>query len=83
SLEHKIYYKYNRAVPETLLDELRQAAQAASRLDVKMERLHDEVVALRDVDGADDGEIEAADIGRSELPDALIRMLSASRIERA
>lgn len=82
SLEHKIYYKYHRAVPETLLDELRQAAEAASRLDVKMERLHDEVVALSDVDGADEGVIDASDIGRSELPDALIRMLSA-RIERA
>jgi putative GTP pyrophosphokinase len=83
SLEHKIYYKYHRAVPETLLDELREAAKAASRLDVKMERLHDEVTALGNVEGADDGEIEPADIGRSELPDALVRMLSASRIERS
>ncbi|WP_411722050.1 GTP pyrophosphokinase family protein [Mycetocola sp.] len=82
SLEHKIYYKYNRVVPGTLLDELREAAEAASRLDVKMERLHDEVIALSDVAGADDGVIEPADIGRSELPDALVRMLSASRIKR-
>lgn len=83
SLEHKIYYKYHRSVPETLLDELRQAAEAASRLDVKMERLHDEVVALSDVAGADDGVIEPAEIGRSDLPDALVRMLSAGRIERS
>ena len=83
SLEHKIYYKYDRAVPETLLDELRQAAHAASRLDVKMERLHDEVIALRDVAGTDDGVIAPSDIGRAELPEAILRMLQASRIERS
>jgi len=43
SLEHKIYYKYNRAVPPTLLQELKEAAEVASRLDVKMEQLHEEV----------------------------------------
>ena len=83
SLEHKIYYKYNRTVPETLLDELRQAALAASRLDVKMERLHDEVVALSEVAGTDDGVLAPSDIGRPTLPDALLRMLSAARIERS
>jgi putative GTP pyrophosphokinase len=82
SLEHKIYYKYHRAVPETLLDELREAAQAASRLDVKMERLHDEVVALGDRAGADEGVIEPSDIGRAELPEALIRMLSVALSNR-
>ena len=82
SLEHKIYYKYNRDVPERLLGELREAALAANRLDVKMERLHDEVVALSDVTGTDDGVIETKDIGRMELPDALLRMLGAARSER-
>ncbi|MHA6669798.1 GTP pyrophosphokinase [Homoserinimonas sp. A447] len=46
SLEHKIYYKYDREVPERLLDDLRQAAEVANRLDVEMERLHDEVRTL-------------------------------------
>lgn len=43
SLEHKIYYKYDRVVPPALLDELKEAAEVASRLDVKMEQLHEEV----------------------------------------
>ncbi|WP_308468992.1 GTP pyrophosphokinase [Rathayibacter soli] len=43
SLEHKIYYKYDRAVPQELLDELKEAAETAARLDAKMERLHTEI----------------------------------------
>lgn len=43
SLEHKIYYKYDKAVPDTLLAELKNAAEAAGRLDLKMEHLHREV----------------------------------------
>nr|WP_166876915.1 GTP pyrophosphokinase family protein [Salinibacterium sp. ZJ450] len=46
SLEHKIYYKYNRAVPIDLLTELKLAADVASTLDRSMEHLHDEVRAL-------------------------------------
>ena len=79
SLEHKIYYKFDRDVPEALLGELREAALAANALDVKMERLHDEVAALGGVAGADDGVIDAQDIGRSELPDALLRMIGTVR----
>lgn len=40
SLEHKIYYKYRGQVPPNLLSELTQAAEAANRLDEKMESLH-------------------------------------------
>lgn len=46
SLEHKIYYKYAQDVPQNLLDELKEAAETANRLDVTMERLHDEVREL-------------------------------------
>lgn len=46
SLEHKIYYKYQREVPESILAELRAAAATAHELDVKMERLHDAVADL-------------------------------------
>lgn len=46
SLEHKIYYKYDGDVPQALLDELRDAADVANRLDVTMERLHHEVSSL-------------------------------------
>ncbi|AWB85311.1 GTP pyrophosphokinase [Mycetocola zhujimingii] len=82
ALEHKIYYKYNRAVPERLLTELRDAALAANRLDVKMERLHDEVLALASVPGADDGVIDTRDIGRDAVPDAMLRMLAAARSDQ-
>ncbi|MGO2096856.1 MAG: GTP pyrophosphokinase [Candidatus Microbacterium stercoravium] len=43
SLEHKIYYKYDKQVPQQLLDELREAALTASDLDERMERLHRQI----------------------------------------
>ncbi|WP_337099318.1 GTP pyrophosphokinase [Paenibacillus sp. YIM B09110] len=48
SLEHKIFYKYNQEIPERLLNELREAAVSASALDHKMERLHDEIEAIKE-----------------------------------
>ncbi|MCI4010362.1 GTP pyrophosphokinase family protein [Brevibacterium sp. ZH18] len=47
SLEHKIYYKFGQEIPSNLLDELSEAADIANDLDVKMERLHNEVQVLR------------------------------------
>ncbi len=43
SLEHKIYYKYDRQVPGALLDSLKDAADTAAELDTRMERLHREI----------------------------------------
>jgi putative GTP pyrophosphokinase len=43
SLEHKIYYKYDTRVPETLLASLKDAADTAAELDERMERLHREI----------------------------------------
>ncbi len=40
TLEHKIYYKYERQVPDTLIRELKHAADIAAELDTRMERLH-------------------------------------------
>ena len=54
SLEHKIHYKYGGSVPEDLLVDLTQAADVASRLDMKMERLHEQVVKL----GTDRGVVD-------------------------
>lgn len=59
SLEHKIFYKYQGAVPPHLVDELRDAAAAAAELDARMERLHTETHGterLRDDVGALDPE---------------------------
>ncbi len=47
SLEHKIYYKYDGAVPEGLLSELKDAADSAAALDARMERLHGELHGAR------------------------------------
>ena len=40
SLEHKIYYKYSREVPQDLLNDLQQAAERAHELDKTMESIH-------------------------------------------
>jgi putative GTP pyrophosphokinase len=47
SLEHKIYYKFDRQVPTHLLDSLKDAADTAAELDARMERLHREVHAAQ------------------------------------
>lgn len=46
SLEHKIYYKYHEEVPADLLEGLREAAETASALDSKMERLRVDMKSL-------------------------------------
>ena len=43
SLEHKIYYKYDRQVPQELLVSLKDAADTAAELDERMQRLHREL----------------------------------------
>jgi putative GTP pyrophosphokinase len=43
SLEHKIYYKFDRTVPEELLDGLLSAAVTSAKLDADMERLHQQI----------------------------------------
>ena len=46
SCEHTFSAEHPRAIPDRLLDTLTQAADAAYRLDIKMERLHNEVARL-------------------------------------
>ncbi len=43
SLEHKTYYKYDKQVPQRIIDSLRDAAITASELDERMERIHREI----------------------------------------
>jgi putative GTP pyrophosphokinase len=47
SLEHKIYYKYNKEIPKHIQDSLRDAAQQATELDKKMEDLNREINILK------------------------------------
>jgi putative GTP pyrophosphokinase len=63
SLEHKIFYKYDGAVPDQLVADLTEAAHAADQLDQRMEQLHAEV---RGID-------ESAD--RPDLDDQLLKSL--------
>jgi len=53
SLEHKIFYKYNQSVPESLLLELKNAAESANALDLQMERLHNEIKEIKDANPED------------------------------
>ena len=48
SLEHKIYYKYNKEVPEHIRIGLKEAALQAAELDRKMERLNKEINILKE-----------------------------------
>ncbi|TXG92396.1 GTP pyrophosphokinase family protein [Rhodococcus rhodnii] len=74
SLEHKIYYKYDREIPSELLEELTEAAQAAGELDQKMERLHTEVSRL----GAEVSPRSPAS-GAAPIPRELLELLASGR----
>lgn len=47
SLEHKIYYKYDKEIPQRIKDDLKEAADSTTKLDLKMENLHKEMSALK------------------------------------
>ncbi|MFB7138614.1 GTP pyrophosphokinase family protein [Gottfriedia sp. NPDC056225] len=46
SLEHKIFYKYNKKVPKEIIDSLNEASATVNSLDFKMERIRDQVEQL-------------------------------------
>src|SRR5690606_23068137 len=48
SLEHKIYYKYNKEIPQHIKDELKEAAITASQIDKKMEKLQKEMNKIKE-----------------------------------
>jgi len=50
SLEHKIYYKYNKAVPTAIKRSLKEAADQVTALDHKMSSLNKEVNILKERD---------------------------------
>ncbi|QKJ18405.1 GTP pyrophosphokinase [Microbacterium hominis] len=60
SLEHKIYYKYDRRVPGELLESLKDAADTAAELDQRMERLHREIRGEREIGGTGETRAEGA-----------------------
>ena len=58
SLEHKIYYKYNKEVPAELIGELKEAADSVSQLDEKMENINRKISRYKENDDSDDGLLE-------------------------
>lgn len=48
SLEHKIYYKYNREVPADIVNSLKEAAEKVAALDFQMASLNKEVNLLKE-----------------------------------
>ncbi|WP_338888083.1 GTP pyrophosphokinase family protein [Rhodococcus sovatensis] len=78
SLEHKIFYKYHGTIPAPLLAELTEAADSANRLDVTMERLHDEVAEIKG--GKSSDAIHLDSMPPLSLPrELLIAMLDGSK----
>jgi putative GTP pyrophosphokinase len=78
SLEHKIFYKYNEAVPERLLNELKQAADSAAALDKQMERLHKEIEEIKEnKEGNAGDELKRIIIRNQEfqIPAALLELI--------
>lgn len=73
SLEHKIHYKYDGAVPDHLVASLTLAADVAEQLDRHMEQLHEEVR------GADSGDDVMASGNGVINEDLLRRLWEASR----
>lgn len=49
SLEHKIYYKYNKKVPKEILESLNEASATVNSLDFKMENIKDQIEQLTEV----------------------------------
>lgn len=50
SLEHKIFYKFDKSVPKKITLGLKEAAESANELDKKMENLHKEINEIKRMD---------------------------------
>ena len=58
SLEHKIYYKYNKVVPQHIKNGLADAANQANALDAKMASLNREINILKKQDADEEDSME-------------------------
>jgi putative GTP pyrophosphokinase len=67
SLEHKIYYKYNKEIPQKMLDELKESADMAAHLDRKMEGIHKEIAKMKRAEEAEDTFILPIGSGSNKL----------------
>ena len=71
SLEHKIYYKYDKAVPEQLMKDLKEAAETVSRLDEKMEQIHTDMLQVKSEENNLNSSLRDLDLDnkRDPIPD--------------
>lgn len=68
SLEHKIYYKYDKVVPQHLKDGLKEAADTVARLDTKMEEIHREMNQVKNSFPSSEKDFQEIFINGSRLP---------------
>ena len=68
SLEHKIFYKYNKAVPDHLLQELQETAAIVNQLDHRMEELHKEINEIKQLQHVEDSPILEINNEKIHLP---------------
>lgn len=66
SLEHKIYYKFDKTVPAHLTDQLKEAAETVKYLDEKMKRIKDEMEQFKQDEGIP---------GREEIQSPLLHLI--------
>lgn len=78
SLEHKIYYKYKKEIPERLRTELREAAFTAADLDRKMEMLHEEINEIKTLEQEEMNQL-ALEHGEFDLPIKLLEAVMSDR----
>ncbi|MDU4695403.1 MULTISPECIES: GTP pyrophosphokinase [Paenibacillus] len=78
SLEHKIFYKYNESVPDRLLEDLKNAADTAYELDLKMEQLQQEMEEIKHAHQAEASEEFQLliDNQKFNIPQNLLKLLS-------
>ncbi len=68
SLEHKIYYKYDKDVPKHLKDGLKEAADTVARLDTKMEQIHREMNQVKNNSLSSEKDFQEIHINGSRMP---------------
>lgn len=82
SLEHKIFYKYNKDIPQQLVDELKETATIATNLDAKMERLNQDINVYKQKDTPEEGPLQLDVVQeRLGIPANLIETIMKASIE--
>lgn len=82
SLEHKIFYKYNKDIPQQLIDELKETAIIATNLDAKMERLNQDINVYKQTDTPEEEPLQLDVVQeRLGIPANLIETILNSSIE--